>query len=84
LILERDAAGCGSATIEFPKIPLLKGEYSISAYLLSEDGIHIYDAAVTVATLHFSQKTLEQGVVSLPHIWHSTVGQLDEESPRQE
>jgi lipopolysaccharide transport system ATP-binding protein len=84
LILARDAAGWGAATIEFPMLPLLKGEYSISVYLLSEDGIHIYDAAVTVATLHFSQRTLEQGVVSLPHVWHSTVGPMDEESPSQE
>ena len=74
LILMRDAAGWGYATIEFPMIPLLKGEYSISVYLLSEDGIHIYDGAVTVATLHFSQKTLEQGVVSLPHAWHCGSG----------
>ena len=78
LVLARDVAGWGSATIKFPMIPLLKGEYSISVYLLSEDGIHIYDAAVTVATLHFSQETLEQGVVSLPHYWHSAVGQVPE------
>jgi lipopolysaccharide transport system ATP-binding protein len=71
LILSRDAAGWGSATIKFPMIPLLKGEYSVNVYLLSEDGIHVYDTAVTVATLHFSQKTLEQGVVSLPHVWDS-------------
>jgi lipopolysaccharide transport system ATP-binding protein len=74
LILVRDAAGWGSATIEFPMIPLLKGEYSISVYLLSEDGIHIYDAAAAVATLHFNQKTLEQGVVSLRHVWSSAFG----------
>lgn len=53
LVLRRDAAGRGSATIEFPNIPLLKGEYFIGAYLLSEDGIHIYDGATNVATLHF-------------------------------
>ncbi len=84
LILVRDAAGWGSATIEFPKIPLLKGEYSISVYLLSEDGIHIYDGAVTVATLHFSQKTLEQGVVSLPHLWGSAAGQAAEAQHKQD
>jgi lipopolysaccharide transport system ATP-binding protein len=82
LILMRDAAGWGYATIEFPMIPLLKGEYSISVYLLSEDGIHIYDGAVTVATLHFSQKTLEQGVVSLPHAWHCGSGPVVAALPR--
>lgn len=74
LELDRDVSGRGTATIEFPKIPLLKGEYYIGVYLLSEDGIHIYDSAVNVATLHFSQKTLEQGVVSLVRGWHSAVG----------
>lgn len=72
--LVRDASGRGTAILEFPKIPLLKGEYYVGAYLLSENGIHVYDAASNVATLHFSQETLEQGVVSLPHIWRSAVG----------
>lgn len=77
LELTRDIAGRGTATIAFPKIPLLKGEYFIGAYLLSEDGIHVYDGAANVATLHFSQKTLEQGVVSLPHAWASAAGAVN-------
>jgi lipopolysaccharide transport system ATP-binding protein len=74
LVLVRDTDGRGTATIEFPNIPLLKGEYSVGAYLLSENGIHIYDGAANVATLHFSQTSLEQGVVSLPHAWQSAAG----------
>lgn len=74
LVLARDEAGRGSATIDFPKIPLLKGEYFIGAYLLSEDGIHVYDGAANVATLHFSQDHLEQGIVSLAHGWRSAPG----------
>ena len=74
LVLDRDPNGRGTATIAFPNIPLLKGEYFIGVYLLSEDGIHVYDGAVNVATLHFSQKTLEQGVVSLPRVWESVAG----------
>ena len=72
--LARDASGCGTATLEFPEIPLLKGEYYIGAYLLSENGIHVYDSAPNVASLHFSQDTLEQGVVSLPHQWRGSIG----------
>jgi lipopolysaccharide transport system ATP-binding protein len=74
LELMRDTAGRGTATIAFPNIPLLKGEYFVGVYLLSENGIHIYDGAANVATLHFSQSSLEQGVVSLPHAWQSAVG----------
>lgn len=74
LELARDTSGRGTASIEFPKIPLLKGEYFVGVYLLSENGIHVYDAAANIATLHFSQETLEQGVVSLPHLWRSALG----------
>lgn len=72
--LMRDEAGFGTATIVFPNIPLLKGEYFVWAYLLSEDGIYTYDTAANVATLHFSQQGLEQGLVSLAHSWQSAVG----------
>ena len=74
VVLDRDASGRGTATLEFPNIPLLKGEYYIGVYLLSEDGIHVYDGAPNVATLHFSQKSLVQGLVSLPRGWHSAAG----------
>ena len=74
LVLARDESGRGTATIEFPKIPLLKGEYFVWVYLLSEDGIHIYDTASNVATLHFSQQTLEQGMVTLAHSWQGAPG----------
>ena len=74
LLLSRDAGGRGTATIEFPNIPLLKGEYFVWVYLLSENGIHIYDTASNVATLHVSQDSLEQGMVSLAHHWQSVTG----------
>lgn len=70
----RDKYGRGTATIEFPNIPFLKGEYFVWVYLLSENGIYVYDTAANVATLHFSQKSLEQGIVSLVHDWHSLSG----------
>ena len=74
LVLARDESGRGTASIEFPKMPLLKGEYFVWVYLLSENGIHIYDTASNVATLHFSQETLEQGMVSLAHSWQGLPG----------
>ena len=74
LELARDESGRGTAILEFPKVPLLKGEYFVWVYLLSENGIHIYDTASNVATLHFSQQTLEQGLVTLAHSWQSAAG----------
>ena len=83
LELARDESGQGTASIEFPGIPLLKGEYFVWVYLLSENGIHIYDTAANVATLHFSQKSLEQGLVSLVHGWQTAAGSQVEEDQRQ-
>lgn len=72
--LVRDETGRGTASIIFPNIPLLKGEYFVWAYLLSEDGIHVYDTASNAASLHFSQVGLEQGLVSLAHKWSAEKG----------
>ncbi len=76
IVLVRDEAGRGLAQLEFPQIPLLKGEYYVGVYLLSEDGIHVYDGAPSIGTLHFSQSSLEQGVVSLAHHWQYQPGAL--------
>ena len=72
-VVARDTFGRGTATIE----------YLVWVYLLSENGIHVYDTAANVATLHFSQKSLEQGVVFLPHNWQSTAGliTIENQSP---
>jgi ABC-type polysaccharide/polyol phosphate transport system ATPase subunit len=69
IVIVRDEFGRGTAMIKFPKIPLLKGEYFVWAYLLSEDGIHTYDTVSNAASLHFRQQGLEQGLVSLVHSW---------------
>lgn len=74
VILQRDARGQGNAIVQFPEISLLKGRYTISAYLFCERGLHIYSAAENFATLIVEQTHLEQGVVSLPHTWQSKSG----------
>ena len=76
LVLERDAVGQGTATLQFSAIPLLKGRYSISAYLFCERGLHIYSVADNVATIDVEQGHLEQGIVSLPHKWHAHAGMV--------
>jgi len=78
IVLVRDETGRGLAQVEFAQIPLLKGEYYVGVYLLSEDGIHVYDGAPNVGSLHFSQSSLEQGVVSLAHHWQYQPGALFE------
>jgi len=69
IAIERTPDGRGEVTVEFPALPLLKGEYSLAVFLLCENGLHPYDRTADVAELRVRQQGLEQGVVSLPHRW---------------
>ena len=64
-----DANGHGKVTVKFPKIPLLKGHYFVSAYLACERAIHVYDAAESCVELLVEQQGVEQGLVALPREW---------------
>jgi lipopolysaccharide transport system ATP-binding protein len=68
-----DAAGCGRATLVFPRIPLLKGEYSVVAFLACERALHLYETAEQCLTLQVTQEGLTQGLVELPHEWRADV-----------
>jgi lipopolysaccharide transport system ATP-binding protein len=61
--------GKAQVSITFPKIPLLKGNYTIYIHLICENAIHLYDQAASVVSLEVSQQGVEQGVVTLPHQW---------------
>lgn len=67
--LTRDEKGHGRACLKFPKLPLLKGRYTLSAYLMCERAVHVYEAVEHFAALQVTQSHLEQGVVSIPHQW---------------
>ncbi len=69
VVLDRATDGSGRATLRFPRLPLLKGRYGISVYVLCDRSIIVYAAAEHVSSIEVTQTTLEQGVVSLPHEW---------------
>ncbi len=69
LVPERLGDGAGEVRVTFPRLALLKGSYWVNVFLLSEDGIHVYDQAERVAEIYMVQQGLEQGVVSLPREW---------------
>lgn len=73
VILTLDAAGCGRVTLVFPCIPLLKGEYSVMAFLACERALHLYEMAQQCLFLQVKQEGLAQGVVELPHEWRTGV-----------
>ena len=64
-----DVLGQGHATIVFERFPLLKGRYSVTVFLVSEDAVHVYDQVERSVLVDVRQKGLEQGLVSLPHQW---------------
>jgi lipopolysaccharide transport system ATP-binding protein len=68
-MLERGAGGDGEVQLCFDNLPLLKGRYDVHVYLMCENAIHVYDIANMVAELNVTQRSLELGVVSLPHYW---------------
>ena len=49
--------------------PLLQGVYLLDVFLLCENSIHVYDFIHAVAKVTVRQSNLEQGVVSIPHVW---------------
>ncbi|QFY88978.1 ABC transporter ATP-binding protein [Magnetovirga frankeli] len=65
----READGTGHAVVYFPNLPLLKGSYSVTAYLACERGLHVYEAAPHCLSLEVRQQDVTQGVVALPHYW---------------
>ena len=71
VLIERNEHGRGEVTIDFPALPLRKGEFHVAVYLCSEDAIHIYDSAQAVAILHIEDSLPEPGLVKLMHRWHT-------------
>jgi lipopolysaccharide transport system ATP-binding protein len=67
--LVRRPDGSARALLTLPRLPLLKGHYTVSAYVLCERSINVWAAAEHVAKFEVEQDHLEQGVVSLPHHW---------------
>lgn len=61
--------GQGWASVTFRRLPLLKGNYSITVFLSTEDALHAYDQAEHSLRFYVVQDSVEQGLVSLPHDW---------------
>ena len=65
-----DTQGYGHMSVRFPRLPLLKGRYTVTGFLACEKALHIYEYIEGAVTLNVTQKGLEQGFVLLPHEWH--------------
>mgnify|MGYP000969081219 CR=1 FL=1 len=67
--LRRADDGRVQARLTLPKLPLLKGRYTVSVYVLCDRAINLWAASEHVASFDVEQDHLEQGVVSLPRRW---------------
>lgn len=71
IVLSRKNNGDGSVFLVISNLPLLKGEYMLSVFLLCERGIHLYDSALSIATIRVQQQGRLQGYFALAHQWIS-------------
>lgn len=69
--LTRDADGNGVALLTLPRLPLLKGDYTVTVILVCERGLHPYEIVERAITLRVVQSSLEQGLVTLPRTWQA-------------
>jgi lipopolysaccharide transport system ATP-binding protein len=76
VVVERDANGRGRVTIRFDNLALRKGEYILSGYLGTADGLHFYSEAKGVAILTVVDTRPEPGVVDLVHSWELARGHV--------
>ena len=69
IAIERNAQGQGQAKVVFEKLPLMKGRFTVGAYLFDERALHVYDVVLQAATVNVTQAGVHQGFVQLPHRW---------------
>ncbi|MDE1981861.1 MAG: ABC transporter ATP-binding protein [Betaproteobacteria bacterium] len=74
VVFARDARGRGTARITFARLPLLRGDYTVSVFLACERMLHIYDRSLKAHWFSVEQSWLEPGLVRLPHQWSGHEG----------
>jgi lipopolysaccharide transport system ATP-binding protein len=67
--LHMDAQGRGVARVRFTRVPLLRGRFTVSCFLTTEDGVHPYDLWERCVALEVQQQGAAQGLVMMPHVW---------------
>ena len=79
IAIRRDAFGYGGVEISFPRLPLRKGRYWVSAYLACERAVLIYEQAPRIAEFEMADDFAEPGLVALPREWQVDVGKKEQE-----
>ena len=72
--LPRRPNGDIEAVLHVPGLPLLKGRYTLSVFVLCDRAINLYAAAMHAVTFEVEQRDVQQGLVALPHTWRVDEG----------
>lgn len=70
--IDRKPDGNAVAELVLPRLPLMRGEYSMSLFLGCERMMHIYDHAPHCVRFEVMQPGIEQGVVFIERQWRSS------------
>jgi len=55
--------------VNFPRIPLLAGEYLLCVYALDQHGVRVYDLAEYISPFFVSSGKTEMGIIYMEHRW---------------
>ena len=55
--------------LRVPRLPLIKGEFTLWAFLADERGIHVYDRKVIPAAFHVYSESYRFGLIDIAHEW---------------
>jgi ABC-type polysaccharide/polyol phosphate transport system ATPase subunit len=63
-----------SARLAIPRLPLVKGEFTLYIFLLDEGGLHIYDQRVIQSAFNVRSPAYAFGLVHVEHAWDLDAG----------
>jgi len=58
-----------AARLRIPKLPLVKGEFTLYIFLLDEEGLHIYDQRVLQRAFRVQNAAYSFGLIRAEHAW---------------
>jgi lipopolysaccharide transport system ATP-binding protein len=60
--------------LEIPRLPLVKGEFTLYIFLLDERGLHIYDQRILQSAFTVRSPVYAFGLVEVEHAWDVDAG----------
>ena len=80
----RTGATAYTLRLLLPRLPLVKGEFTIYAFLLDEEGLHIYDQRIVRRAFSVLSPAYTFGLFDADHSWDLQAGTDDAVEPARE